>query len=62
MDQTRIDAVTHECLEACYQSLQPLNCLTNYAAWLRADPGWQENEIQEFERTAKRMLYDLLDA
>ena len=62
MNPTRIDAVTQECLEACYQSLQPLNCLTNYADWLRADPGWHENEIQEFERTAKRMLYDLLDA
>ena len=51
-----------ECLEACDRSLEPLNCLEKYAAWLRSDPGWQETEVLEFETTARRMLSELLDA
>jgi hypothetical protein len=61
MQPTQGNAIAQECLEACYQSLRPRDCLANYVAKLRSDPGWRENEVEEFERTATRMLSELLD-
>jgi hypothetical protein len=62
MESTRINATVRECLEACDRSLQPQECLENYTAWLRTDPGWEETEVREFEIRAKRMLGELLNA
>ena len=62
MDPSRIHATVLHCLEACYQSLQPHVCLKDYAAALRADPGWREDDVRRFERAAKQLLAELLDA
>jgi hypothetical protein len=62
MDPTCINATVLHCLEACYQSLQPHLCLRDYAAALREDPGWGEDDVRQFERAANRLLSELLDA
>ena len=57
-----MNAAIQECLEACYRALRPLDCLSSFAARLRADPGWREAEVREFETVVTRMLAELLDA
>jgi len=57
-----MNAAIQECLEACYESLKPLDCLSNYTAKLRADPAWVAAEVREFEAVARRMLAELLNA
>jgi len=62
MDHAKMNGAIQECLEDCYQSLRPLDCLSSHAARLRADAGWQEAEVREFETVLTRMLAELLDA
>lgn len=62
LDPAPINAAVQECVESCYHSLQPQAALARYAAGLRADPGWREAEVREFERKARRMLGELLNA
>lgn len=62
MDSAKMNAAMQECLEACYESLRPLDCLSSYAAKLRADPDWRPAEVREFEAVARRILAELLNA
>jgi len=62
MNSTKMNAAIQECLEACYESLKPLDCLSNYTAKLRADPAWDVVEVRNFESVARRMLAELLNA
>lgn len=62
MDPTKINAAVRECLDACYKSEQPLNCLADYAMRLRGHPDWREAEIHEFETTVRRILSEIVDA
>ena len=62
MDSVKMNAAVQECLETCYESLKPLDCLSSYTARLRADPAWEAAEVREFEAVARRMLAELLSA
>jgi hypothetical protein len=62
MDSTKINAAVRDCLDQCYKSDQPLNCLADFTHRLRSDPGWRDAEVQEFETTVRRVLSEILDA
>ena len=62
MDSTKINIAVRECLDRCYKSDQPLNCLADFTLRLRDDPDWRDAEVQEFETAVRRVLSEVLDA
>jgi hypothetical protein len=60
MDAMKINAAVAECVEECRQSDQPLLCLAVFTLTLRADPGWEAAEVEQFETSARQALAHLL--
>jgi hypothetical protein len=57
----KLNGATRECLELCYQSDDWLTTLATYAEQLRAD-GWNEDDIEEVEAIARRILRAVLES
>lgn len=52
----RINRAIKDCLELCYQNSMPLGALGEFMDRLRADPSWNEAEIEQVERGVLQML------
>lgn len=52
----KVSRATQDCLSRCYVSSVPLATLAVYVGELRADPAWQEADIDLVEHSVLRVL------
>jgi hypothetical protein len=52
----RINLAIQDCLQRCYGNSMPLGVLVEFMDGLRADPTWNEAEIEQVERGVLQML------
>jgi hypothetical protein len=52
----RINLAIKDCLQRCYENSMPLGALGEFMDGLRADPTWNEAEIEQVERGVLQML------
>ena len=61
MPSNRINIAIHDCLNECYKSDNPLAIVAEFVSRLRADPNWNDSEIDDFEVAIRRILKALMD-
>jgi hypothetical protein len=61
MPSTKINTAIHDCLNECYKSENPLAVVAAFVERLRADPTWNDSEIEDFEVAIRRILKALMD-
>ena len=52
----RINEAVRECIARCCQQPNPLACVAETMARLRADPAWTEADVREVELAVQRIL------